>query len=244
MTAENLTTENLITEKPQRRLMLDFSASDKLRHMETAEQPKDSAETPPAKQSKPNQRKRRDRGRDRKRPKKRQHRPKRNYPPTRLDLVRESFFACGRCSYFFSGMRAKLSLATVTEMAELSEHGWLETRWERSLQDVVEGAYGVHVRSDSAHFSHACLECGRSLVVSADEDGELAYFEVQWQRQAAHLPADRERKLPTMHPVVTEQPPAQESEISAEVEQPPAVETEPDPTLTPPNDAADPPQTA
>lgn len=168
-------------------------------------------------------------------------RSRKHKPKTPVDFVRESFFACGRCSFFFAGMRAKLTLETLTQMAYASNEGWLETYWSQDLCELVERTFGCEIHSDTQHFADSCLECGRKFIVSGNESGQLAYFDIQAERQAPHLPIDRVRKLPKRKPKtkIESAPEPEEATLTAENE-PAATVTEP---ANPQATAAEPPQT-
>lgn len=151
-------------------------------------------------------------GKGQNRPNQKRHRPKSNKPKTPLDTVRESFFACGRCSFFFSGLRALLGLDMVTAMAQHVEKGWLQTAWSVELRDLVERSYGYEIYSDTLHFAGSCKACGRLFVVSADNQSNLAHFDIQAERQAPHLPKGNPRREVVL--------PIKEEQVNESYEQP------------------------
>lgn len=104
------------------------------------------------------------------------------------DAVRNSFLACGRCSYFYAGLRAQLGQSGLTTLTHEAENGWLKLWWSTDLQSLVEGCFGHSVHTDTLTYQGTCRECGRAYVVMADEDSaELSHFEIQSLRSAAQL---------------------------------------------------------
>ncbi len=107
---------------------------------------------------------------------------------TPLDKVRRSFFGCGRCSYFFSGVRALLGLPKLTQMAEAATLGWITLDWTPALRTLVERNFGLDLHSDTTYLQGSCIECGRAFTAHGDDDSaEITTFEIQSERQAAHL---------------------------------------------------------
>ncbi len=105
-----------------------------------------------------------------------------------IDVVRRSFFGCGRCSYFYSGVRALIGVQAVNDVVLGANKGWLTLPWSQAMRMLVERNFGLDIHSDTSYLQGSCNECGRMFTVMSEPDSaELGQFEIQSERQAHHL---------------------------------------------------------
>lgn len=103
--------------------------------------------------------------------------------------VRKSFFACARCSFFYSSIRADLGVATLGEKAAKLRQGSLVLDWSETLRETLERHYGCHIHADTEFFVSTCSDCGRRFTVGKrdDETGPFTEVTIEATRYAGQL---------------------------------------------------------
>ena len=100
-------------------------------------------------------------------PAKRKRRKKPQKVKTALDIVTESFAACGRCSYFWAGYRAIYGLEEQERVAAQTGTDWLALTWSYPMRELLLKSYGSRFDIDFAYYEGSCKECRRHFVYDA-----------------------------------------------------------------------------
>ena len=88
-----------------------------------------------------------------------------------IDPVVAAFVACGRCSFFLSGYRARRGAEAFLEDVRKMEDDWLTLAWHNDMADLIKKSYGVEMEDGLFHLEHCCRECQRTIIYdnSAEE---------------------------------------------------------------------------
>lgn len=115
---------------------------------------------------------------------------KQQKPKTALDIITESFAACGRCSYFWAGYRVIYGLEEQEKIAAQTDPEWLTLTWSYPMRELLLKSYGSRFDIDFVHYEGCCKECRRHFVYDALEEEQAPTLKVERIPPREVTPAD------------------------------------------------------
>lgn len=104
--------------------------------------------------------------------KKKRKKRKPQRPKTALDIITESFAACGRCSYFWAGYQVINGPEDQEQVAAQTDPDWLTLTWSYPMGELLLKSYGGRFDWDFVHYEGCCKECRRQYVYDALEEDQ------------------------------------------------------------------------
>ncbi|HID52410.1 MAG TPA: hypothetical protein EYP41_10270 [Anaerolineae bacterium] len=96
-----------------------------------------------------------------------------------MDIITESFAACGRCSYFWAGYRVIHGLEDQERVAAQTDPDWLILTWSYPMGELLLKSYGSRFDIDFAYYEGCCKECRRHFVYDAIAENQTPTLKMQ-----------------------------------------------------------------